>query len=62
MDVKYLLLFSTVATIGFEETVYTVGESEGQVVVGVVVLAGELSRDLVVSMETEDGSATSTGK
>ena len=50
------------ATIGFEETLYTVNEGDGQVVVGVAVLAGELSRDVVVSMETEDGSATSTGK
>ena len=41
---------------------YTVNEPDGQVVVGVAVLAGELSRDVVVSVETEDGSATSTGK
>ena len=41
---------------------YTVNETDGQVVVGVAVLAGELSRDVVVSVETEDGSATSTGK
>ena len=50
------------ATIGFELTSYTVDEVDGVVVVGVALLSGDLSREVVVRFNTMDDSATSTGK
>ena len=47
-------------TIGFDESVYSVGEGAGQVVLGVSVLTGTLSSDLVVSVITMERSATGT--
>ena len=44
--------------IGFEELEYTVSEREGIVTVAVVVLNNEPSRDVVVRLETRDGTAT----
>lgn len=54
--IGYYIIF-TAATIGFEETVYTVNERDRQVVVAVI-LDGELSDDVRVRLTTEDGSAT----
>lgn len=48
-------------TIGFENTLYTVRELEGQAVVGVAILDGNLSQDVVVAVNTEDETAMSTG-
>lgn len=47
-------------TIGFENTLIEDDELKGQVVVGVAILAGNLSQDVVVAVNTEDGTATST--
>ena len=51
---------STDVTIGFEKTLYTVDELQGQAVVGVAILDGTLSQDVVVGVNTEDGTAIST--
>ena len=40
---------------------YTVNEADGTAVVGVAVLFGNLSREVVVRFNTMDDSATSTG-
>ena len=49
-------------TIGFEELVYSVDEDASQVVVDVVVLDGNLTRNVEVELNTQDGSATRLGK
>ena len=51
--------FSVAATIGFEETTYTAMEEDGLVEVVVAVLEGNLSRSVVVKLETVDGTARS---
>lgn len=51
---------STGVTIGFENTLIEDDELKGQVVVGVAILAGNLSQDVVVAVNTVDGAATST--
>ena len=43
--------------IGYEETLYTIDESAGEVTVSVAVLSGSLSSDVVVQLVTRDGSA-----
>lgn len=43
--------------IGFERTVYTVDENDGEVVVSVAVLEGEVTGDVVVQFTTPSGSA-----
>ena len=48
----------TVLRIGFEETLYTVVENEGTVVVAVAVFGGQLSEEVSVRLTTEDGTAT----
>ena len=48
-------------SIGFRETVYSVDESTGQVVVNVEVLSGTLSENVVVRFNTIQGSATGRG-
>ena len=53
-----MLYPSTAVVIGFLEEVYTVNESDGQVVVTVAVLGGQLSRTVEVELLTQDGSAT----
>ena len=50
------------ATIGFERTSHTVDEDNGPVIVGVAVLSGSLSRDVVVRFNTEDDTARSEGE
>ena len=45
--------------IGFEETLYRVSESAGQVQLGVAVLFGALSSDIILSLDTSDGTAQS---
>ena len=37
-------------------------EADGTVVIGVAVLSGDLSREVVVGFNTMDDSATSTGR
>ena len=49
-------------TIGFDDTSYTVNESDGEVSVSVGVLTGDLSRDIIIGFNTVDVSATSTSK
>ena len=49
-------------TIGFDESVYSVDEDASQVVVDVVVLDGELTSNVEVELNTQDGSATRLGK
>ena len=44
--------------IGFEAEIYPVDESDGQAVVTVAVLGGELSRTVEVQLITQDGNAT----
>ena len=44
--------------IGFQAEVYSVSESDGQAVVTVAVLGGQLSRTVEVQLLTQDGSAT----
>lgn len=59
---RYLIHFcSTAAQIGFEQTVYSVDEEAGQVTVFVRLLSGELTSDVVIRLNTQDGSATSSG-
>ena len=41
---------------------YTVNEADGTAVVGMAVLFGDLSREVVVRFTTMDDSATSTGR
>ena len=48
---------STAVTIGFNDTAYTVTEG-GSASVSVSVLSGTLARDVVVTLQTEDGTAT----
>lgn len=51
-------------TVGLEETMYPVDEEDGAVVmVCVVVIDGEIARDVVVNVASTDGTATceSTG-
>ena len=48
---------STAITIGFNDTAYTVTEG-GSASVSVSVLSGTLARDVVVTLQTEDGTAT----
>ena len=44
--------------IGFEKEVYSVGEFDGQAVVIVAVLGGELSRIVQIQLMTQNGNAT----
>ena len=44
--------------IGFEEVLYSVDESAGEVTLGVVILSGGLSSEVVVRLSTGDSSAT----
>ena len=46
-----------VVRIGFDPTIYNVGEEDGSAVVTVRVLAGTLSSPVVVRLTTQDGSA-----
>ena len=47
-------------TIGFVNTTYSVNEGDSRVAVGVGVLSGVLSEDVVVVLTTRDDSATGT--
>ena len=63
LDIKLTLIKlcdnnkQTEAVIGFNEPDYRVDESDGEVVLAVKLLSGVLSSDVVVILETEDGSA-----
>ena len=46
-----------VVQIGFEEILYMVNEADGQVVLSVAVLSGQLSSDVLIRINTEDNSA-----
>ena len=49
---------SSVIIIGFDTTSYTITESANSVSVSVSVQGGSLARDVVVTVETMDGTAT----
>ena len=49
---------SSVVTIGFDATSYTITESTSSVSVSVSMQDGSLARDVVVTVETMDGTAT----
>ena len=46
-----------VVQIGFEEILYMVNEADGQVVLSVAVLSGQLSSDVLIRINTADNSA-----
>ena len=50
-------LLSAGLTIGFDETLYSVDETAGEVRLGVSVLSGTLSSDVVVKVITMERSA-----
>ena len=45
-------------TIGFQPVTYTVEEAAGEVTLTVLVLSGQLGRDVEIRLETSDISAT----
>ena len=47
-------------TIGFQPVTYTVEEAAGEVTLTVLVLSGQLGRDVEIRLETSDISATGT--
>ena len=49
---------SSVVTVGFDATSYTITESATSVSVSVSVQGGSLERDVIVTVETMDGTAT----
>ena len=53
----FITFHSSAVTIGFNAVAYTVTEG-GSVSVGVAVQSGTLARDVVVTLQTIDGSAT----
>ena len=55
------MTFPSGVRIGFEESLYTVDEDAGTVTVSVRVLDGQLSSEVEVQLNTQDGSATSSG-
>ena len=52
-----VILSLTVVVIGFQTTQYTVNVLSNDIAVSVLVLSGELSRDVSVTFETFDSSA-----
>ena len=54
---NFSLSTTTVAVIGFERNLYSVDEATGQIVLGIAVLSGELSGDVIINLETADGTA-----
>jgi len=53
----FITFHSSAVTIGFNAIAYTVTEG-GSVSVGIAVQSGTLARDVVVTLQTVDGSAT----
>lgn len=53
----YSYTSKTVVRIGFEEMLYFVDESAGEITVSVGVLSGTLSGDVMVQVNTNDNSA-----
>ena len=49
---------SPVAVFSFTQSVYSVGEGDGQAVASVELRSGELTFDIEVTVETSDGTAT----
>ena len=49
---------SSVVTVGFDATSYTITESATSVSVSVSVQGGSLERDVIVTVESMDGTAT----
>ena len=43
--------------IGFEQERYSIGESDGQVNIAVIVMSGQLQRSVMVNLITVEGSA-----
>ena len=60
MSFVHCLCFSLVVTVGFNATAYTFTESDSSISrsVSVSVQSGSLARDVVVTVQTMDGSAT----
>ena len=56
---QLMSIHHTGVTIGFVETLYAVKENDGSAVVTVAVLSGQLSQDVVINFDTQDGSAIS---
>ena len=52
---------SSVVTIGFDVASYTITESTNSVSVSVSVQSGSLARDVIVTVETMDSTATGGG-
>lgn len=48
---------STVVQIGFERILYSVNEAARQVTLSVAVLSGSLSDEVLIRLNTQDGSA-----
>ena len=44
-------------TIGFNETCYTVGESDGQVRIDISLRTGSLQRQLIINLSTDNQTA-----
>ena len=57
--IDFMFLISAVATIGFEQTLYSASEADGVVQVAVAVLDGALTRDVQVRITSTDGTAIS---
>ena len=49
---------SSAVTIGFDATSYTITESANSVSVSVSMQSGSLARDVIVTVQTVDGTAT----
>ena len=53
----HIINYAAAVTVGFDQTVYTVSESDGEVILNVAVLSGQLSSDFVVRVDTMPSSA-----
>ena len=54
----YIFFTTIVAVIGFSPDVYAIAENLGNVTLTVLLLNGQLGRDVVVTFSTDDGTAT----
>ena len=57
--IDFRFIVSAVATIGFEQTLYSASEADGVVQVAVAVLNGTLGRDVQVRITSTDGTPIS---
>ena len=58
---RIFLLSNAVIIVGFNPTVYSVNEADGEEVLFVEILNGTLERDVTVLFETLPGTATQAG-